>query len=420
MAQRVKFATDAQTDIMRAISRCQDTSNMPNANKTQVGRHFLQIPGPTNVPDRVLRAMDRPMMDHRSPDFGAMMLRVLPRLKQVFDCSGPVAMFPGSGHGGWEAAMANTLNVGDMVLAFDNGQFAVFWNNVARSLGVEVELIPSDWRLPIVAASVTERLAADANHDIKAVMVVHNETSTGVRNDVAAVRAAIDEAGHPALFLVDAVSSLASMEFHHDAWGVDVTVCGAQKGLMLPPGISFNAISDKALAASEKSSMRKFHFDWKPVLAMNVTGYYSYTPPIALFFGLDEALNILLEEEGLTNVFARHARLAEAARCAVRGWGLEIYCADDAATSDTVTGILMPDGRGGDSFRRAALDNYNLSLGSGLGPLADKIFRIGHLGDLNELMLMGALCGVEMALGDAGVPHQKGGVAAALEFLGDG
>jgi len=392
---------------------------MPNANKAQAGRHFLQIPGPTNVPDRVLRAMDRAMMDHRSADFGALTLRIMPRLQQIFDCAATVAMFPGSGHGAWEAAMSNTLNRGDKVLAFDNGQFAVSWNNVARSLGVEVELIPSDWRQPVDAAAAAARLAADTDHDIKAVMVVHNETSTGVRNDIPAIRAAIDAANHPALFLVDAVSSLASMEYHHDKWGVDVTVCGSQKGLMLPPGIGFNAISDKALAASEKADMGRFQYDWKPVLTMSKGGYFPYTPPIALLYGLDEALDILLDE-GLTNVNARHARLAEATRRAVRGWGLELYCADDAATSDTVTGILMPDGHSGDAFRRAALDNYNLSLGSGLGPLADKIFRIGHLGDLNELMLMGALCGVEMALGDAGVPHQKGGVAAALAFLGEG
>ncbi|MEE2970850.1 MAG: aminotransferase class V-fold PLP-dependent enzyme [Pseudomonadota bacterium] len=393
---------------------------MPNANKSQSGRHFLQIPGPTNVPDRVLRAIDKPMMDHRSPDFGAMMLRILPRLQRVFDCSGPVAMFPGSGHGGWEAAMSNTLNLGDKVLAFDNGNFAVSWNNVARSLGVEVEMIPTDWRLPIDAALVTDRLTGNANHEIKAVMVVHNETSTGVRNDIPAIRAAIDEAAHPALLLVDAVSSLASMEYHHDDWGVDVTVCGAQKGLMLPPGIAFNAISNKALAASKASAMGRFHFDWKPVISMNEKGYYPYTPPTALFYGLEEALDMLLDEEGLTNVISRHARLAEATRCAVREWCLEIYCVDETAYSDTVTGIQMPDGHSGDAFRRAALDNYNLSLGSGLGPLADKIFRIGHLGDLNELMLMGALCGVEMTLGDAGVPHTKGGVAAALDFLGDG
>jgi alanine-glyoxylate transaminase / serine-glyoxylate transaminase / serine-pyruvate transaminase len=391
---------------------------MPNANKTLAGRHFLQIPGPTNVPDRVLRAMDRAMMDHRSPEFGEMTLRILPRLQQIFDCTGPVAMFPGAGHGAWEAAMSNTLKNGDKVVAFDNGQFAVQWNNVAAYLGLEVELIPTDWRRPVDPASLAERLEADGSHDIKAVMVVHNETSTGVRNDIAVVRAAMDSTGHPALLLVDAVSSLASMAYHHDKWGVDVTVCGSQKGLMLPPGICFNAISEKALAVSEAGAMGRYQYHWKPVLTMSEKGYYPYTPPTGLFFGLDESLDMLFEE-GLTNVVDRHARLAEATRRAVRGWGLEIYCADDAAYSDTVTGIIMPDGHSGDAMRRIAYESYNLSLGSGLGPLADKIFRIGHLGDLNELMLMGALSGVELALGDAGAPFEKGGVAAALDFFGN-
>jgi alanine-glyoxylate transaminase / serine-glyoxylate transaminase / serine-pyruvate transaminase len=402
---------------MRAIFRSRDCRNMPSTNKPRPGRHFLQIPGPTNVPDRVLRAMDRPTIDHRGPDFAALTLRIMPKIQQLFGCAGPVAMFPGSGTGGWEAALCNTLNPGDRVLAFDSGHFATLWNAVAGSLGLEVELIPADWRKPVDPAALTDRLSADKDHQIKAVMAVHNETSTGVYNDIAALRAAIDAASHPALFMVDAVSSLGSMEFHHDRWGVDVTICGSQKGLMLPPGIGFNAIGDKALAAAETATLRRSYYDWAPMLNLNRHGFYPYTPPTNLLFGLDEALDMLLEE-GLAAVQARHARLAEATRCAVRGWGLEIYGADDAWRSDTVTAILTPDGHGADHLRGVILENYNLSLGSGLGPLADRVFRIGHLGDLNELMLMGALCGVEMGLGDAGVPHQKAGVAAALEFLG--
>ncbi len=390
---------------------------MSRSNAPRAGRHFLQIPGPTNVPDRVLRAIDRPTIDHRGPDFAALTHRLLGKLQQVFNCSGPVAMFPGSGTGGWEAALSNTLSPGDKVLAFDSGQFASMWNASAGNFGLDVELAPSDWRGAVNADEVAARLGADKDNAIKAVMVVHNETSTGVRNDVAAVRAAIDSVKHPALYMVDAVSSLGSMEYRHDEWGVDVTVCGSQKGLMLPPGIGFNAISDKALAAAESAQCLRAYYDWKPVLALNANGFYPYTPPTNLFYGLDEALSMLIEE-GMPNVHARHARLAEATRRAVAAWGLEIYCADEAARSDTVTTILTPEGHSADALRATILENYNLSLGSGLGKLVDKVFRIGHLGDLNELMLTGALCGVEMGLGAADVPHEKGGVAAALEYLG--
>ncbi len=392
---------------------------MPNANRTRSGRHFLQIPGPTNVPDRVLRAIDRPTIDHRGPDFAALTFRIMPKIQEIFGCKGPVAMYPGSGTGGWEAALSNTLNVGDRVLAFDSGQFAAMWNAAARNLGLEVEMVESDWRGPVSPKEVESRLKADTGHAIKAVMIVHNETSTGVRNDIPAIRAAIDAAGHPALFMVDAVSSLGSMPYHHDDWGVDVTVCGSQKGLMLPPGIGFNAIGEKALAASANATMPRSYYDWKPVLALNAQGFFPYTPPTNLLFGLDEALSMLLEE-GLPAVNARHARLAEATRRAVAAWRLETCCTDASAYSDTVTTIMMPDGHSADALRATILDNYNLSLGSGLGKLADKVFRIGHLGDLNELMLLGALCGVEMGLADAGVPHDKGGVAAALEFLTNG
>ena len=386
---------------------------------TNSGRHFLQIPGPTNVPDRILRAMSAPTIDHRGPEFGRLTAKILDDLKQVFKTTQPVMVFPGSGSGAWEAALVNTLSPGDKVLAFESGQFATQWAKMATALGLDVEFTPGDWRSGVDPADLEQRLVADASHEIRAVLVVHNETSTGVTSRIAEIRKAIDRAGHPALLLVDAISSLGCTDLRHDEWGIDVTVCGSQKGLMLPPGLCFNAISEKALLASRNAALQKSYWEWAPMLAANQGRFFPYTPATNLLFGLREALQMLLDE-GLEQVFQRHERLAEATRRAVGGWGLEILCRNPGEYSNTLTALLMPEGHDADEFRRLVLDRFNLSLGSGLGKVKGKVFRIGHLGDFNELMLVGTLGGVEMGLDLTGVPFSKGGVGAALEFLRSG
>jgi alanine-glyoxylate transaminase/serine-glyoxylate transaminase/serine-pyruvate transaminase len=383
---------------------------------TRSGRHFLQIPGPTNVPDRVLRAIDQPTIDHRGPEFAALAKTVIAGMKRVFRCSGAIAVFPASGTGALEAALVNTLSPGDKVLAFETGHFALLWRALAERLGLAVELVPSDWRHGVPPEEVERRLSADTAHRLKAVMVVHNETSTGVTSRVAEVRRAIDRVRHPALLLVDTISSLASIDYRHDDWGVDVTVGGSQKGLMLPPGLSFNAISSKALAASKGAKLPRAYWDWPPMIAAGETGFFPFTPATNLLFGLREAI-AMLEEEGLENVFARHDRLAEATRRAVRGWGLEVLCAEAAEYSSSLTAVLVPEGHNADKLRNLVLERFDMSLGTGLGKLAGKVFRIGHLGWFNELMLMGTLAGVEMGLALAGVPHEKAGVAAAMDYL---
>jgi len=380
------------------------------------GRHFLQIPGPTNVPDRVLRAMDHPTIDHRGPEFGALGREVLANLKPVFATSGPVIVYPGSGTGAWEAAIVNTLSPGDKVLMVETGHFATLWHKMAAKFGLDAVFIPGDWRHGVDPTVIEAHLAEDREHAIKAVMVVHNETSTGVTSRIPLVRRAMDNARHPALLLVDTISSLASIRYEHEAWGVDVTVCGSQKGLMLPPGLGFNAVSEKALAASRTSRMPRSYWDWHDILAANKTGYWPYTPATNLLYGLNEACRMLLEE-GMEQVFARHDRHAEATRRAVRGWGLEILCQNPAEYSSSLTAILMPPGHDADALRRVILEAFDMSLGAGLGKVAGKVFRIGHLGDFNDLTLMGTLSGVEMGLALAGVPHKAGGCAAAMAFL---
>ena len=379
------------------------------------GRHFLQIPGPSNVPDRILRAIDRPTMDHRGPEFGRLGRRVLAGLRTVFGTE-TVIVFPSSGTGAWEAAIVNTLSPGDTVLMYETGQFATLWKAMAARLGLNVEFVPGDWRHGVDPADVEARLRADAGHAIKAVMVVHNETSTGVTTRVAAVRRAIDAANHPALFMVDTISSLGSMEYRHDDWGVDVTVAGSQKGLMLPPGLGFNAVSAKALAAAKAGGMARSYWDWAEMMGPNATGYFPYTPATNLLYGLDEALK-MLEEEGLPQVFARHDRFAAATRAAAAAWGLEVLAADPREYSSVLTTLVMPDGHDADALRAVILKHFDMSLGAGLGRLKGRVFRIGHLGDFNDLMLMGTLAGVEMGLHLAGVPHTAGGVAAAMDSL---
>ena len=385
-------------------------------NRPQRGRHFLQIPGPTNVPERILRAIQRPTIDHRGPEFARLAGAVLEGLKPIFKTSGPVVVYPSSGTGAWEAALVNTLSPGDRVLMYETGHFATLWHALASRLGLEAELIAGDWRHGVDAAAVEARLAEDKGHSVKAVAVVHNETSTGVTSDVAAVRRALDRTGHSALFLVDTISSLASIDYRHDEWGVDVTVGGSQKGLMLPPGLGFNAISEKALAAARGAGLAKSYWDWEPMLEANRSGFFPYTPATNLLFGLEEAI-AMLSEEGLEAVFARHQRLAEATRRAVAAWGLEPWCREPAEYSSSLTAVLMPEGVDADAFRAVVRDRFDMSLGNGLGILSGKVFRIGHLGDFNELMLAGTLGGIEMGLAAAGVPFTAGGVTAALEFL---
>jgi alanine-glyoxylate transaminase / serine-glyoxylate transaminase / serine-pyruvate transaminase len=383
---------------------------------TPTGRHFLQIPGPTNTPDRVLRAMAAPTIDHRGPQFAELGLEVLEAVKPVFGTGQPVVIYPASGTGAWEAALVNTLSPGDRVVCFETGHFATLWQEMARRLGLEVDFVPGDWRHGADPQAVADRLRDDPGHRIKAVLVVHNETSTGVTSRVAEVRDAIDSAGHPALLLVDTISSLGSIEYQHDAWGVDVTVAGSQKGLMLPPGLSFNAISRKALEASKTARLPRSFWDWHPIIEANQRGFFPYTPATNLLYGLREALR-MLDEEGLATVYARHQRHAEATRQAVRGWGLEVLCADEREHSGSLTAVMVPDGHDADKVRAVILDRYNMSLGSGLGKLAGRIFRIGHLGDFNDLMLAGTLAGVQMGLVAAGVPIDPTGINAALDRL---
>jgi alanine-glyoxylate transaminase / serine-glyoxylate transaminase / serine-pyruvate transaminase len=380
------------------------------------GRHFLQVPGPTNVPDRVLRAIDNPPIDHRGPDFPVLAKSVIAGLKRILRTAGPILIYPSSGTGAWEAAILNTLSPGDKVLTFETGHFANLWHAMAKRHGLDVEFVPGDWRHGVDPAVLEAKLAADRSHAIKAVMVVHNETSTGVTSAIASLRQAIDRARHPALFMVDAISSLCATDFRMDDWGVDVTVVGSQKGLMLPPGLAFNAASPKALAAHKAAKLPRGYFEWQPMIDANESGLYPFTPPIPLFFGLKAAVE-MIEEEGIDNVCARHARFAEATRRAVRSWGLDYLAVNPHEASNSLTAVMTPEGHNADAVRAAILERYDLSLGAGLGKVAGKVFRIGHLGWFNDLMLCGTLAGVEMGLGAAGVPHRKGGVAAAMDYL---
>lgn len=380
------------------------------------GRHFLQIPGPTNVPDRILRAMDGPVIDHRSAEFASLGKEVLEGMREVFQTKGPVVMYPASGTGAWEAALVNTLSPGDRVVLFETGQFSNLWRAVAEKFGVQVDYVPGNWRRGASATELESRLAADRGHAIKAIMVVHNETSTGVTSRIPELRRVLDSAHHPALLLVDTISSLASIDYRHDEWGVDVTIAGSQKGLMLPPGMSFNALSEKALRASENARLPRSYWDWQEMLKPNRNGFFPYTPPTNLLYGLREALH-MMKEEGLANIFARHDRYAEATRAAVRAWGLEIVCEEPREYSSSLTAVFMPEGHDADKLRAVILEHFDMSLGAGLGKYAGKVFRIGHLGAFNDLMLAGTLCGVEMGLRLAGVPHKEGGVMAALNSL---
>ena len=380
------------------------------------GRQFVQLPGPTNVPERVLRAMSRPTIDHRGPEFALLGLEVLERMKEVFQTSGKVVIFPSSGSGAWEGALTNTLSPGDKILMFEVGQFAALWIQVAVKLGLDVDVVATDWRHGVDANVVEAKLREDRDHKIKAVGVVHNETSSGVTSSVKAVRAAMHRAQHPALLLVDVISSLGSIDYRHDEWEVDVSVGGSQKGLMLPPGLGFNAISEKALAASKSAKLPRSYWDWQAMLTQNAKGFFPYTPATNLLYGLLESLN-MLREEGLQNVFKRHERHGEATRRAVRAWGLENVALDPKEFSNSVTAVYMPAGHSADQFRKVVLETFNMALGTGLGKFAGKVFRIGHLADFNDLMLAGTLSGVEMGLELAGVPHRKGGAAAALDYL---
>ncbi|RPJ10257.1 MAG: aminotransferase class V-fold PLP-dependent enzyme [Deltaproteobacteria bacterium] len=380
------------------------------------GRHFLQIPGPTNVPERVLRAISQATIDHRGPEFAELALEVFHGLQTIFSTTGPVVIYPSSGTGAWEASLVNTLSPGDKVLMFETGYFAALWRNVAVKLGLEVDFVHGDWRHGVDPTVVEQKLAADRDRKIKAVAVVHNETSTGATSRVHDVRKAIDRAKHPALLMVDTISSLASIDYRHDEWGVDVTVCCSQKGLMLPPGLGLNAVSSKALEASTSARLPRSYWDWEAMLRDNKMGFFPYTPATNLLYGLREALRMLLEE-GLDRVFARHLRHAEATRRAVRAWGLEILCLNPDEYSPALTTVVVPETHDADALRKVVLERFDMSLGTGLGKLKGKVFRIGHLGDFNDLMLAGTLCGVEMGLSLAGIPFSKGGVTAALDFL---
>ena len=384
----------------------------------KAGRHFLQIPGPTNVPDRVLRAMDYPTIDHRGPDFAKIGAACLAGIKTIFKTDSHVVIYPASGTGAWEAALVNLLNEGDKVLMVETGHFASLWHKMASRLGLETEFLETDWRRGADPSAIEDRLRADTEQQIKAVCVVHNETSTGSTTRIDDIRKAIDAAGHDAYFMVDTISSLASIDYRHDEWGVDVTVSGSQKGLMLPPGLSFNALSERAIDASKTAGMRRSYWDWQEQIAANASGAFPYTPATNLLYGLDEAIT-MLHEEGLDNVFARHDRHAEATRRAVQQWGLEVLCQEPKNYSSSLTAVLLPDGHNADDFRATVLDNFDMSLGNGLSKLAGKVFRIGHLGDFNDLMLMGTLSGVEMGLKLADIPHQTGGVATAMAYLSD-
>src|SRR5215831_5221269 len=389
---------------------------MKNTAAAHTGRHFLQIPGPTNVPDRILQAIAMPTIDHRGPEFAALGQEVVAGMKRVFQTAGTVVIYPSSGTGAWEAAMVNTLSAGDRVVLFETGHFSQLWREVAVRHGIQVDYVPGNWRSGASAAELEARLLADSQHAIKAVLVVHNETSTGVTSRVADVRLAMNRAEHPALLLVDAISSLAAIDYRHDEWEVDVTIASSQKGLMLPPGLSFQAISEKALRANKTARLPRAYWDWHAMLKSIETGSFPYTPATNLIYGLREAL-CMLEEEGLSNVFRRHARHAEAARAAVNAWGLEIICQASSEYSSTVTAVLTPQGHDADRLRAIILEHFDMSLGAGLSKLAGKAFRIGHLGHFNDLMLAGTLSGIEMGLRLAGVPHKRGGVMAALDLL---
>jgi len=380
------------------------------------GRHFLQIPGPTNVPDRVLRAIDRPVIDHRGPEFAKLGMEVLENIRPIFQTTGPVIIYPGSGTGAWEAAIVNTLSPGDRVLMFETGHFSLLWRQLAERFGIDVEYVPGNWRSGASAAELESRLASDQQHNFKAVMVVHNETSTGVTSRISEIRRAMNNVHHPALLIVDTISSLASTEYRHDEWEVDVTIAGSQKGLMLPPGISFNAISEKAIAANKRAKLPRSYWDWQEMLKPNQTGFFPFTPATNMLYGLREAL-LMLQEEGLPNVFRRHDRHAQAARAAVRAWDLEIVCENPREYSSSVTVAFMPKGHDADQLRNVILENFDMSIGAGLSKLTGKVFRIGHLGSFNDLMLAGTLSGIEMGLRLAGVPHKEGGVRGALECL---
>ncbi len=382
------------------------------------GRHFLQIPGPTPVPERILAAMSRQILDHRGAEFQALGKRVLTGIRGLFKTEGPVVIFPASGTGAWEAALTNTLSPGDKVLMCETGQFAFLWAGMATKLGLQPDVIPTDWRIGADAALIEQKLRADKKHEIKAVCVVHNETSTGCRTRVDDVRKAMDAAKHPAMLMVDTISSLACTDLRHDEWNIDVTVSGSQKGMMLPPGLSFTAISAKALEASKTAGLKRSYFAWDDMLTNNATGFFPYTPATGLLYGLAEAID-MINEEGLENVFIRHERLAEATRRAVRAWGMEIQCRDQKYYSPAVTTVIVPEGHNADAYRKVVLDNFNMSLGTGLNKIAGKVFRIGHLGDTNELTVMGALTGVEMGFELAGIPYKKGGVAAAMSYIAE-
>jgi len=382
------------------------------------GRHFLQIPGPTNIPDRILRAMDRPTIDHRSAEFARLARECLEGMKAIFKMSrGHVFIYPASGTGAWEAAIVNAFSPGERVLMFETGHFASLWRGIAENFGLAVDFVSGDWRRGVDPAKVEAKLIEDARHEIKAVVCVHNETSTGVTSRIGDVRRAMDAAKHPALLIVDVISSLASTDYRQDEWGVDVTVAGSQKGLMLPPGLSFNAVSEKALSVSRTAQLPRAFWSWENMLQPNQSGFFPYTPATNLLFGLRETISMLVNEEGLENVFRRHYRHAEATRCAVRAWGLELLCQEPKEYSNSLTAVLMPDGFDEAVFRDLVLENFNLSLGAGLGKMKGRAFRIGHLGDFNDLMLCGTLCGIEMGLGKFGVPFRSGGVGAAMAYL---
>src|ERR1700723_2707553 len=389
---------------------------MPQNVSRAAGRHFLQIPGPTPLPDRVLRAMDPPIIDHRGPEFSKLARRCLDGIKTIFKTTNPVIIYTATGTGAWEAALVNTLSPGDKVLMVETGQFATQWKTMAGKLGLTPEFIPGDWRTGADAAVLEEHLHKDKAHEIKAVCVLHNETATGFLSPIDPIRKAINAAGQPALLMVDTISSLASADYRHDEWGVDVTIGGAQKGLMLPPGMSFNAVSDKALAVSKTSKLPKSFWSWDDMLNMNKVGFFPYTPATNMIQGLAVAID-MLHEEGLDDVFSRHDRLAEARRRAVRTWGLEVLCRDPKYYSPTVTAVLLPDGYDADQFRDVALNTFNIAYGASFGPFAKKYFRIGHMGDINDATLIGALGATEMALKLAGVPHNKGGVQVAMDYI---
>jgi len=389
---------------------------MTKSNTYKAGRHFLQVPGPTNIPDRVLRAMDLPAMDHRGPKFADLSKSILERTKLIFKSTDPVIIFPSAGTGAMEAAIANTLNEGDKVLMFETGHFATEWCQAAQRYKLNVDFVPSEWRTGADPKIVEQKLLADKNHEIKAVLVTHNETSTGIASRVEEIRKAIDATKHPALFMVDTISSLGSFNYEHQKWKVDVSVGGSQKGLMLPPGLSFNVVSNKALEAYKNSKLTKSYFDWGQMIENNKNGFYPYTPAVNLLYGLNESINMLLEE-GLENVFARHARHAEATRIAVHAWGLEILAKNPVERSNSITAIMVPAGHDSDNLRKIILDNYDMSLGTGLAKIKGKVFRIGHLGDFNDLMLAGTLAGVEMGLKQSGIPFKPGGIMKALDFL---